>query len=234
MTINEGKLIVKRVRPQASYYPKYTDLQELHKFTMRQSQDVNVVYIPPKVDKMSYNEYIDDKNIDGNAPLNLDIGDTVKIKYSVAEPHEPEVLEASMKVEVEAEKAWSNDLKLCMSTELPTGKADNLSYPNSRTETFLGILSGYHSLLQWKIYWPNLPDFGIPIVKQSIKQCFHLVNNEELDCNDKFTKLRPFINACNKRFIKFGIFSHNLFIEEQVISYLARHSCKIFIRRKPI
>ncbi|KAF2904332.1 hypothetical protein ILUMI_01842 [Ignelater luminosus] len=35
---------------------------------------------------------------------------------------------------------------------------------------FLGILflSGCHFLPQWKLYWSNSPDFGIPVVKQSM------------------------------------------------------------------
>ncbi|KAF2894739.1 hypothetical protein ILUMI_11434 [Ignelater luminosus] len=57
-----------------------------------------------QVDEISDNEHTDNENIDRDASLNLDIAGTVEIKYSVAEPDEPEVPEVSMEVEVESEE----------------------------------------------------------------------------------------------------------------------------------
>lgn len=62
----------------------------------------------------------------------------------------------------------------------------------------------------------------------------HLSDNTELDTTDRYAKIRPFIDASNKRFMQFGIWSHDLSIDEQMIPYFGRHSCKMFIRGKPI
>jgi hypothetical protein len=38
----------------------------------------------------------------------------------------------------------------------------------------------------------------------------------------------------NTRFSQFGIFAHNLGIDEQMIPYFSRHSCKMFMKGKPV
>lgn len=38
----------------------------------------------------------------------------------------------------------------------------------------------------------------------------------------------------NRKFIKFGVFSDNLSIDEQMVPYFGRHSCKMYIKGKPI
>lgn len=109
---------------------------------------------------------------------------------------------------------------------------------------FIGILflSGYHTLPQWKLYWSNRPTTQVSIVKNSIsrarfetiKRFIHLSNNISLDTEDKFSKVRPFVDKANMQFMQFGVFSHNLSIDEQMIPYFGRHSCKMFIKGKPI
>ncbi|XP_066258479.1 piggyBac transposable element-derived protein 3-like [Euwallacea similis] len=109
---------------------------------------------------------------------------------------------------------------------------------------FIGILlfSGYHSLPHIQHYWSTDEDKGINLIKkcmsrnrfQFIKQNLHLSNNNLLDKNDKFAKVRPFFNAINQKNIQFGIFSHNLSIDEQMVPYFGRHTCKMFIKGKPV
>lgn len=48
------------------------------------------------------------------------------------------------------------------------------------------------------------------------------------------TQFRPLYDIMNKKFIKFGIWKKKLSIDELTIPYFAHHSCKIFIRGKPI
>ncbi|XP_039968251.1 piggyBac transposable element-derived protein 3-like, partial [Bactrocera tryoni] len=109
---------------------------------------------------------------------------------------------------------------------------------------FISILyiSGYHTLPHIDHYWSVRPDMGIPIVKQAlsrnrlkiIKRFLHLADNTDLNTVDRFAKVRPLIDALNKKFMQFGVFSHILSVDEQMIPYFGRHSCKMFIKGKPI
>nr|CAI5848739.1 unnamed protein product [Callosobruchus analis] len=65
---------------------------------------------------------------------------------------------------------------------------------------------------------------------QSIKQNLHLSDNSILDKNDKFAKVRPFFDVINKKILQFGMLSFNLSIDEQIVPYFGRHSCKMFIK----
>ncbi|XP_050298551.1 piggyBac transposable element-derived protein 3-like [Anthonomus grandis grandis] len=106
---------------------------------------------------------------------------------------------------------------------------------------FLGILilSGYHSLPQTDMYWSLDEDKTVHIVRdcmnrnkfRSIKRNLHLSDNNNLDKGYKYTKLRPFFD---EKFLQFGIFSFNLSIDEQMVPYFGRHSCKMFIKGKPV
>ena len=67
-----------------------------------------------------------------------------------------------------------------------------------------------------------------------IKSFLHVCNNNELNNDDKWANLRPLFDVVNKKLIQFGVFSHYLSIDEQIVPYFGRHSCKQFIRGKPI
>lgn len=109
---------------------------------------------------------------------------------------------------------------------------------------FIGILSlsGYHTLPQYNMYWCLDDDIHIPFVREtmsrnkfrSIKQFIHFGNNNNLDHTDKFTKLRPILDLLNENFMQFGIFSHFLSIDEMMIPYTGKHSCKMFMQNKPV
>lgn len=109
---------------------------------------------------------------------------------------------------------------------------------------FIGIvfLTGYHTLPQISMYWSTDEDKGVDIVKKCmsrnrfycIKQNLHLSDNDILDKNDKFAKIRPFIDIINKKNLQWGIFSFALSIDEQMVPYFGRHSCKMFIKGKPV
>lgn len=46
--------------------------------------------------------------------------------------------------------------------------------------------------------------------------------------------MRPLFNIMNKKFMQFGIWTEHLSIDEQMVPYFGRHSCKMYIRGKPI
>ena len=111
-------------------------------------------------------------------------------------------------------------------------------------KTFLGVLyiTGYHTLPQTNGYWSNRESLGCALIKdcisrdrfKRIKQFFHVCDNSALDPKNKFAKVAPLNELLNKKFLQFGVFSHNLSIDEQMIAYYGRHSCKMFIKGKPI
>ena len=87
----------------------------------------------------------------------------------------------------------------------------------------------------FSMYWSFDEDIGLPLVRSLMsrnkfrKTYLHCCDNTNLDETDKWAKLRPLIEAVNEKLQKFGIFSSELSIDEQMVSYLCRHSCKMFI-----
>jgi hypothetical protein len=92
------------------------------------------------------------------------------------------------------------------------------------------------------MYWSLDEDLSTTIVRSSmtqktfrnIKRNLHLNNNNHLDANNKLYKVRPYVEVLNKKFQQFGILHHHLSIDEQMIPYRGRHSCKMFIFGKPV
>jgi len=109
---------------------------------------------------------------------------------------------------------------------------------------FLGFLlfSGYHRLPRERMYWENAEDCRVNIVSQAlsrqeymdIKRNLHLADNATVHACDKFYKLRRYMELLNERLSKFGVFAHNLCVDEQMIPYFGRHSCKMYMRGKPV
>ena len=69
---------------------------------------------------------------------------------------------------------------------------------------------------------------------QEIKSFLHVCGNNQLDLNDKWSKLRPLVDLVNKKLMQFGIFSYYLSTDEHMVPYFERHSCKMLIRGKPV
>ena len=106
--------------------------------------------------------------------------------------------------------------------------------------TILSI-SSYNVRPQYAMYWTRSEDVICPLARimsrnrfSEIKSFLHVCNNNELNNDDKWAKLRPLFDVVNKKLIQFGVFSHYLSIDEQMVPYFGRHSYKQFIRGKPI
>lgn len=118
------------------------------------------------------------------------------------------------------------------------------SVSKSELLNFIGILvlSGYHVLPQTDMYWSTEEDKGVQVVKQcmsrnkfrSIKQNLHFNDNTQLDKDDKYSKIRPLFDIINKKFMQFDTFSEKLAVDEEMVPYFGRHSCKMFIKGKPV
>lgn len=46
--------------------------------------------------------------------------------------------------------------------------------------------------------------------------------------------IRPLYEIINKKFMQFGIWEEDLFVDEQMVPCFGRHYCKMFLRGKPI
>lgn len=120
----------------------------------------------------------------------------------------------------------------------------DFTFSAAQLQKFIGILilTGYHTLPACDMYWSKDLDKGLELVRKSmsrntfrnIKRNLHVSDNTDLDKSDKFAKLRPLILLMNERYLQFGIFTHNLSIDEQMVPYFGRHSAKMFMKGKPV
>nr|CAI5843335.1 unnamed protein product [Callosobruchus analis] len=62
----------------------------------------------------------------------------------------------------------------------------------------------------------------------------HCNDNNNLEKNDRFSKIRPLFNALNNKFFNNSPVEENHSVDEAMVPYFGRHGCKQFIRGKPI
>ena len=101
-------------------------------------------------------------------------------------------------------------------------------------------ISSYNMRPRFSMYWSFEEDIGLPLVRslmsrnkfRKTKTYLHCCDNTKLDERDKWAKLRPLTEAVNENLQQFGIFSSELSIDEQMVPYFGRHSCKMFISSK--
>lgn len=104
------------------------------------------------------------------------------------------------------------------------------------------ILSGYNGLPGKRFYWDSSDDVGNSLVKDSMRRdrfisimrFIHCANNNEINVNDKVWKLRPGMDMLKDKFLIHFVPSQNLNYDESMVKYFGKHSCKQFIRGKPI
>lgn len=104
------------------------------------------------------------------------------------------------------------------------------------------ILSGYVQLPRRRMFWEQAADCHNPVAAgfmtrdrfDEIMRYFHLADNNRLDKDDKFAKLRPLFNSLNQSFLALFRNESYLSIDESMVPYFGHHGCKQFIRGKPI
>lgn len=117
------------------------------------------------------------------------------------------------------------------------------STSSDEIQQFLGIIlySGYVRLPQERDYWSTAMDFSLPFVASSmtrdrfqlLKMYLHLADNNNLGPS-KCAKIQPVYDLMNRNLRQFGVFAHDLSIDESMVPYYGRHSTKQFLRGKPI
>ena len=93
------------------------------------------------------------------------------------------------------------------------------------------------------MYWATESDTNNKMVAttmrrnrfEEIMRFFHGANNANLLIEDKFAKVRPFLNILNRNVFasSHAFVPTDVSIDESMIPYYGRHPTKQFIRRKP-
>ena len=104
------------------------------------------------------------------------------------------------------------------------------------------LLSGYNCLPSKKMYWEEAPDTHTPIVPNSIRRdvfegvlwSIHFANNEMLDPDDRFAKVRPIFDNLNRQAQLYLPSQEILSVNEMMIPYFGHHGDKQYIRGKPL
>ena len=120
----------------------------------------------------------------------------------------------------------------------------NLQVTHEEIRCVLGvlILSGYVSVPRRRMYWENLQDTHHHLVSNAIRRDrfemiftnLHFADNNQLDKEDKFSKLRPFFDHLGKQFLKWAPLEEFYSVDESMCEYFGKHGCKQFIQGKPI
>lgn len=132
-----------------------------------------------------------------------------------------------------------------MTTLYALQKGETVTVTSKDILQFLGllILSGYHTVPSEDLYWSTSEDTSVQIFSKimsrsrfrQLKKYFHLVdNNKDVKSGDKLAKIAPIYDELCKNLIQFGVFHDKLSIDESMVPYYGHHSCKMFIRGKPI
>lgn len=123
----------------------------------------------------------------------------------------------------------------------------NIQDPNVSVgdlKCFLGVLtvSGYNKLPGARFYWQTCDDMRNELIYNSMRRnrflqilsLLHFADNNNIDRQDKLWKLRPLIEKLRTNFREHFVPVQQLDYDESMIAYYGRHSCKQFIRGKPI
>lgn len=114
-------------------------------------------------------------------------------------------------------------------------------------KNFIGFLlfTGFHTLPQEQLYWSEDEDISIDCVRKcfprnrylEIKRNLHFNDNNEIlkEGNLRMSyKIQPLFDKLNANYVKFGVFSKNLRVDEQMVRYYGHLYLKQFIRGKTI
>ncbi|XP_036337526.1 piggyBac transposable element-derived protein 3-like, partial [Rhagoletis pomonella] len=109
---------------------------------------------------------------------------------------------------------------------------------------FIGvlILSGYIQVPRRKMFWEREKDCHNDLVSEAISRDrfdlifsnFHVCDNQHLNIDDKFAKVRPLFRLLNKKFMENSPVEEMHSVDEAMVPYYGRHGCKQYIHGKPI
>ena len=103
------------------------------------------------------------------------------------------------------------------------------------------FLSRYNVWLSEKFYWSINPDLRCDAFLETmiwnrffeLKSFHHAADNHSLS-DSQMAKVEPLCNLLHQKLQDHGIFHEDLSIDKSMVLYYGHHSCKQFIRAKPI
>lgn len=115
---------------------------------------------------------------------------------------------------------------------------------SNEIKCFIGILllSGYNQVPSKRHYWEKDEDVHNILISNAMRRdrffqimrYIHCSDNNNIDSYDKAWKLRNLMEKVKTRCVEMFVPVQNLNYDESMIKYFGRHSCKQFIRGKPI
>lgn len=136
------------------------------------------------------------------------------------------------------------ELILTESNKYAQKKNRNGNIEKSEIMAFIGvmILSGYVQVPRRKLYWEKGRDTHNSLVSEAISRDkfdfisynWHVCDNDMLDKEDKFAKVRPLFRLLNKKFMENAPLQEMHSVDEAMVPYFGRHGCKQYIHAKPI
>ncbi len=124
------------------------------------------------------------------------------------------------------------------------GKKEFNPPSQSELKVFIAVLllSGYHEVPGRRHYWEQADDVNVSAVSSAMSRnrfeellsVLHLADNARLDKTDKMAKLRPMFDLLVPKFQAAFPVQQDLDVDESMIPYFGKHSCKQFLRGKPI
>ena len=104
------------------------------------------------------------------------------------------------------------------------------------------FLSSYNIRKIARDYWSVDPHLGCSSFRKTmsrnrfeeIKSVFHVADNDFLEQDSRMSKVKLIYDMINEKIAQFGILHVSLSVDESMVPYFGRHSCKQFIKLKPI
>ena len=115
----------------------------------------------------------------------------------------------------------------CLSKNWP-----NLNVTKKEIKVFLGILivSGYNPLGSKRDYWSTGDDLRNKAIYDAMRRdrfevimkCLHFKDNDTLNKNDKYSKIRPLLDYLQGKFLEHFFPSQKISHDEAMIEYFGR------------
>lgn len=104
------------------------------------------------------------------------------------------------------------------------------------------LLSSYVQVPRRRMFWEREKDTHNDLVSNAISRDrfelimsnLHFADNNQINNNDKFAKVRPFFRHLNQKFLDHAPLQKSHSVDEAMVPYYGRHGCKQYIRGKPI